>query len=158
MKQWPLENSVSQGHAPPRCEGAVSMIVRSIRLRKQGIMIPAAAVLSVLTFVLVGCGSGADDLSGQYYDKEGQLVIDGSSVAYYAFGCERAGKSNAVIKSDASSSGELSKDGDQVIWSNGKGTGKVTASKGGDTVDIDGKQYAKMDKEKALQSYQPMCG
>ncbi|MGC4939329.1 hypothetical protein ACLQ2O_15370 [Kribbella sp. DT2] len=121
-------------------------------------MIPAAATLSTLVLVLAGCGGDSDGLSGEYYDKEGQLVIDGSSVAYYAFGCEQAGKSNAVIKSEASSSGELSKDGDQVIWSDGKGTGKVTSSKSGDTVDIDGKQYAKMDKEKALQSYQPMCG
>ncbi len=134
------------------------MIVRSIRLRKQGFVIPAAATLSALVLVLAGCGGDSDGLSGEYYDKEGQLVIDGSSVAYYAFGCEQAGKSNAVIKSEASSSGELSKDGDQVIWSDGKGTGKVTSSKSGDTVDIDGKQYAKMDKEKALQSYQPMCG
>ncbi|WP_425831675.1 hypothetical protein [Kribbella sp. DT2] len=134
------------------------MIVRSIRLRKQGFVIPAAATLSTLVLVLAGCGGDSDGLSGEYYDKEGQLVIDGSSVAYYAFGCEQAGKSNAVIKSEASSSGELSKDGDQVIWSDGKGTGKVTSSKSGDTVDIDGKQYAKMDKEKALQSYQPMCG
>jgi hypothetical protein len=149
---------VSQGHAPPRHEGADSMIVRSIRLRKQGFVIPAAAVLSALAFVLTGCGSGSDGLSGEYYDKEGQLVIDGSSVAYYSFGCEQAGKSNAVIESEASSSGELSKDGDQIIWSNGKGTGKVTGSKSGDTVDIDGKQYSKMEKDKALQSYQPMCG
>jgi hypothetical protein len=134
------------------------MIVRSIRLRKQGFVIPAAATLSALVLVLAGCGGDFDGLSGEYYDKEGQLVIDGSSVAYYAFGCEQAGKSNAVIKSEASSSGELSKDGDQVIWSDGKGIGKVTSSKSGDTVDIDGKQYAKMDKEKALQSYQPMCG
>ncbi|MFK4087234.1 hypothetical protein ACI2LF_24215 [Kribbella sp. NPDC020789] len=134
------------------------MIVRSIRLRKQGFVISAAATLSALVLVLAGCGGDSDGLSGEYYDKEGQLVIDGSSVAYYAFGCEQAGKSNAVIKSEASSSGELSKDGDQVIWSDGKGTGKVTSSKSGDTVDIDGKQYAKMDKEKALQSYQPMCG
>lgn len=134
------------------------MIVRSIRLRKQGFVVPGAAVLSALAFVLTGCGSGSDGLSGEYYDKDGQLVIDASSVTYYEFGCDEARKGNAVIDSEPTSSGELSEDGDQVIWSSGKGTGKVTASKGGDTVDIDGKQYAKMDKEKALQSYQPMCG
>lgn len=138
--------------------GADSMIVRSIRLRNQGFVIPAAAMLSALASVLTGCSSGSDGPSGEYYDKEGQLVIDGSSVAYYEFGCEKPGKSNAVIDSEATASGELSKDGGQVIWSDGKGTGKVTASKGGDTVDIDGKQYTKMDKAKALEGYQPMCG
>lgn len=134
------------------------MIVRSIRLRKQGFVVPGAAVLSVLTFVLVGCGSGFDDLSGQYYDKEGQLVIDGSAVAYYEFGCDKANKGKVIIDSEPTSSGELSKEGDQIIWSAGEGTGRVTASKSGDTVDIDGKQYTKMDKDKALQSRQSMCG
>jgi hypothetical protein len=134
------------------------MIVRSIRLRKQRLVVPTAVLLSTFAVVLTGCGGGSDGLSGEYYDKEGQLVIDGSSVAYYSFGCERTGKNNADIEREALSSGELSKEGDQIIWSNGKGTGKVTASKSGDTVDIDGKQYTKMDKGKALQSYQPMCG
>lgn len=134
------------------------MIVKSIRLRGQRLVIPAAAVLSALAFVLTGCSNGSEGLSGEYYDKDGQLVIDASSVTYYEFGCDDAKKGSAVIDSEPTSSGELSKEGDQVIWSNGKGTGKVTTSKSGDTVDIDGKQYTKMDKDKALQSYQPMCG
>ncbi|GAA3137858.1 putative small secreted protein [Kribbella aluminosa] len=158
MEQWGLNSCVSQRHAPPRDEGANNMIVKSIRLRRQGLVIPAAAVLAALAFVLTGCSNGSDGLSGEYYDKDGQLVIDASSVTYYEFGCDDAKKGNAVIDSDPTSSGELSQEGDQVIWSNGKGTGNVTTSKSGDTVDIDGKQYTKMDKDKALQSYQPMCG
>jgi hypothetical protein len=152
------KSSESHGMHHQRHEGADSMTIRSIRLRKQGLAAPTAMVLLALTFALTGCGGGSDGLSGEYYDKEGQLVIDGSSVAYYSFGCEQAGKSNAVVESEASSSGELSREGDQIVWSNGKGTGKVTASKSGDTVDIDGNQYTKMDKDKAIQSYQPMCG
>ncbi|QNE18168.1 hypothetical protein F1D05_10025 [Kribbella qitaiheensis] len=134
------------------------MIIRSVRLRKQRLAIPAAVLLSALACVLAGCSGGSDGPSGEYYDKEGQLVIDGNSVAYYEFGCDKPGKSNAVIDTEATSSGELSTEGDQIIWSDGGGTGKVTASKSGDTVDIDGKQYTKMAKDKALQSYQPMCG
>lgn len=149
---------MSHGMHRRRREGADSMIVRSIRVRNQGLAAPTAAVLAALAFALTGCSGGSDSLSGEYYDKDGQLVIDGSSVTYYPFGCEKAGKSNAVIKSEASSSGELSKEGDQIVWTNGKPTGKVTASKSSATVDIDGNQYTKMDKDKALQSYQPMCG
>lgn len=133
------------------------MIVNSIRLRKQGLVVPAAAVLSALAFVLTGCSSSGS-LSGEYYDNDGQLVIDGSAVAYYEFGCDKANKGKVIIDSEPTSSGELSKGGDQIIWSAGEGTGRVTASKSGDTVDIDGKQYTKMDRDKALQSRQSMCG
>lgn len=132
------------------------MIAMSVRLRRQALIVPGTAVLAAVALVLAGCSS-SDGLSGEYYDKDGQLVIKASAVSYYEFGCDKARKGEAVIDSESTSSGELSKEGDQVIWSNGKGTGRVTASKSGDTVDIDGKQYTKMDKDKALQSYQPMC-
>lgn len=117
----------------------------------------AAAALTIVAALTLSACSG-NDLDGAYYDKSGRITIDGSSVTYHTFGCEGTGKSAVIINDKAKKTGELNDAGDQVIWSGGGGTKPITVSKSGDTIDIDGKQYAVMDKKDAMDGYKRMCG
>ncbi|MFC4054944.1 hypothetical protein ACFOY4_35100 [Actinomadura syzygii] len=117
----------------------------------------AAAVLAVMAaLALSACGGS--DLDGAYYDRNGKIIIDGSSVTYHTFGCQSTGKSAVVINDKAKRTGELNDAGDQVIWSGGGGTEAITVSESGDTVDIGGKQYSAMDEKEAMDGYKRMCG
>ncbi|TDD26645.1 hypothetical protein E1287_36090 [Actinomadura sp. KC06] len=116
----------------------------------------AAALTIVAALTLSACGGS--DLDGAYYDEDGRITIDGSSVSYHTFGCESTGKSAVIINDEAKKTGELNDAADQVIWSGGRGTEPIIVSKSGDTIDIDGKQYAAMDEKEAMDGYKNMCG
>lgn len=119
--------------------------------------ITTAAVLTASVFLTLSACNGSD-FDGKYYDESGRITIDGSAVSYHTFGCESTGKSAVVINAKAKRTGELNDAGNQVIWSGGGGAKPITFSKGGDTIDIDGKRYTAMDETEAMDGYKHMCG
>ncbi|WP_309082308.1 hypothetical protein [Zhihengliuella sp.] len=114
---------------------------------------------------LVAC-SGGSGLSGEYYDDEGQLVIQGDSVAFYPFGCSDAVEGEAVLESEPSAEGGLSEDGAQVVWASDDehlgsdrigGSSALVAPGTGDAVELDGRRFFAMDKGEAVSGYDGMC-
>lgn len=126
----------------------------------------ACAVAGIgLAAGLVAC-SGGSGLDGEYYDEEGQLVIQGDSVAFYPFGCSDAVEGEAVLERVPSAEGELSKDGAQVVWASDDehlgsdrigGSSALVAPGSGEAVELDGRRFVAMDEDEAVSGYDGMC-
>lgn len=121
----------------------------------------AAAALAAMTLVLAGCGGGGDSkVEGSYYNDEGRLSIQGTSVEYHDFGCD--GNHYPAVDEDPSATGELSRDGTQIVWASDdeklvdsivKGTDGVTVSDSGDSITIKSHTFTSMDEKDALAGY-----
>lgn len=131
----------------PRSGTAVSVIAAGVAL---------AAALS-------GCSAGPG-LDGTYYSDDGQLVVEGTAVTYYAFGCSETQRGVAVLYEEPSAEGTLTDDGEHVVWKtddehldHGKvgGSTAVVASDG--VIRLADHSFAAKDDEEALRSYDGMC-
>lgn len=140
--------------------------------------------LSVLLLALTACSSGpatevADDvkassessIDGEYYSEEGQLVISGSEMTYYKFGCPPDSPEpgdEAIIEDEPSAEGQITDDGTQVILASDDehidgesvgGTVSFSVASAGDTrvITIDGFEFRSGDKDEAVSQYDHMC-
>ena len=101
----------------------------AVRMTRTKLAVAAAALMGL---VLTGC-SGGSDLKGEYFSEEGQLIIDGSSVVFYKFGCPaNSPKSGdkALIEKEPSAEGQITDDSTQVIWNSDDRTSTAIASAG----------------------------
>ena len=114
---------------------------------------------------LVAC-SGGPAPSGEYYNDEGRLVVQGDSVAFYPFGCSDSARGVAVIETDPSAEGQISGDGSHVLWNSDdehlgsdriSGSTSIDISRSGDALKLGDYDFAAMDADEALSVYKGMC-
>lgn len=127
----------------------------------------AIAALTLTSALALAACSGGSGLDGEYYSNSGQLVIDGTAVAFYSFECSETENGVAVIAPNPDAEGELTEDGTQVLWDTDEeqfleddsidGVFAVTSAGSGDTISLNDYQYSVMDKDEALNGFSRLC-
>ncbi|MCX5103579.1 hypothetical protein [Streptomyces sp. NBC_00439] len=114
-----------------------------------------AAALAVGALMLTACGGSSGDsnsgLDGTYYIEDvngtselGQLVVKGNTVSHHEYTCD-----GVYEESYVTSTGELSKDRTQIIWtvagddSRNERTGTESISAGDTSISIDDEAYVR---------------
>lgn len=114
---------------------------------------------------LVAC-SGGPSPSGEYYNDEGRLVVQGDSIAFYPFGCSDSAGGAVVIETYPSAEGEISEDGSHVLWNSDdehlgsdriSGSTSIDISRSGDALKLGDYEFAAMDADEAVSVYEGMC-
>lgn len=109
-------------------------------------------------WVLSACGGG---VSGEFYNGDGILNIDGDSVTFTDFACSD-GDELAELDSEHQFKGELTDDGAQVMWDAENQSAyswtpepaePIVESSSGEQITIGDQQFTKMDEEEALKQY-----
>lgn len=114
-----------------------------------------AAALAAGALMLTACGGSSGDsdngLDGTYYIEDvngtsglGQLVVKGNTVSHHEYTCD-----GVYEEPDVTSTGELSKDQTQIIWtvagddSRNERTGTESISTSDTSIGIDDKAYVR---------------
>ena len=121
-------------------------------------MAGSATVIAGLMLTLAACGGG---VTGEYYNGDGLLVIDGESVVFTDFTCSESGNT-AELDEVRQFIGELTKDGGQVMWDmENQGAYSwtpapaepIVENSSGDQITIGDQQFQKSSEEEALETY-----
>lgn len=125
----------------------------------------AVALLVGAAVVLAACGGSKTD--GTFFDRQGQLTLDGSKVTYHRFECNDDG--TVKLADSPGAEGTLSDDKSSVRWNSGRqvisdvytvqGTSPVTMISSGKSgvVRIDDFEYRAKNKKKAFEAYERTC-
>lgn len=130
---------------------------------KGGTAVSVIAAGFALAAALSGCSAGPG-LDGTYYSDDGQLVVAGTSITYYAFDCSESERGVAVLDNEPSAQGTLADDGEHVVWKtddehldHDKVGGSTAVVASGGVIRLAGHSFAAKDHEEALRSYDGMC-
>lgn len=111
-----------------------------------------------VVWLLSACGGG---VSGEFYNGDGILTIDGDSVTFTDFTCSDSDGS-AELDSERQFEGELTEDGAQVMWDVENQSAyswtpapsePIVENSSGEQITIGDQQFKKMGQEEALKQY-----
>lgn len=115
-------------------------------------------VVSGIALTLSACGGG---VSGEFYNGDGLLKIEGESVVFTDFTCSE-NSNNAELDSERQFNGELTEDGAQVMWDienqsayswTPQPAEPIVENSSGEQITIGEQQFKKMSEEEALDQH-----
>lgn len=117
-------------------------------------------IVSGFMLTLSACGGGGG-VSGEFYNGDGLLVIEGDSVVFTDFTCSESSE-GAELDSDHQFKGELTEDGAQVMWDVGNQSAyswtpepaePIIENSSGEQITIGDQQFKKISEKEALEQY-----